>query len=130
MNKTMLELEEKMALVKQLIARVGHMHPGTLSVAEIWLPCYPNTILYVFPDWDIPRLNSLLLIMSQCSGVWCGCLLFCGAFLLLCLKHAEVIVREGLVCEWHRSKYEWLQITQEYVIFLPEYEEILSRRIT
>ena len=34
MNKTMLELEEKMALVKESITRVGHMHPGTLSVQK------------------------------------------------------------------------------------------------
>jgi len=34
MNKTMIELEEKIALVKQSIARVGHMHPGTLSVQK------------------------------------------------------------------------------------------------
>ena len=34
MKKTMIELEEKMTLVKESITRVGHMHPGTLSVQK------------------------------------------------------------------------------------------------
>ena len=34
MNKTMQELEEKIAQVKESIVRVGHIHPGTLSIQK------------------------------------------------------------------------------------------------